>query len=273
MKRLREILFAVTFLACVLSLWSIGDAQSPPQRNGADTNLAAIKVTQMRPRWEVKSLGQSGATPGNTECHIAIAAAPADLVVRQRVFLNSTDGGSTESELGPNGGIVKLTNVAATAELKAVITVEFRPELGLPTAVKEKSFQSSTSGTIGLFQVLSDETTCFVDPTGWTRCGDYLTCQISSKHGDAQKSRIRHLLTTTGATSQLQTAEFVIVRDDDDPIEPTIRIAGRLGCLSSVVLGDFTVSELEVAGAVLPAWSGEKCQFVFRPSRPTLAAK
>ena len=153
---------------------------------------------------------------GNTEYHVAVAASSPDLVARQRVLLNSTDGGSTLSELGPDGGIVKLTNVAAAAGMTTVVTVEFLPALGLPALMRQYRSTATASGAIGLFQLLSDETTCFLDPGGWPRCGDYLTCQVTSgQAGVSQASQVLHLLKTAGGISQPQTAEFLVVRDND----------------------------------------------------------
>jgi hypothetical protein len=266
---------AVTVLFnCVLLLLSSAGAQPPAGRgNSSSRNLCAIIVKQLRPRWEEQSLGQSAATAGNTQYHVAVAATSPALVARQRVLLNSTDGSTTESELDPSGGIVKLTNVAAAAEVTTVVTVEFLPEFGLPALMKQFKSTAAASGTIGLFQLFSDETTCFVDPGGWPRWGDYLTCKVTSNGGAPPESDVQHLLKTAGAASQLQTAEFVMVRNESDPHEPVISIAGRLGGARASVVGVFTVSELESAGALVPIWVCSKGHVVFRPIGSSSAPK
>ena len=166
--------------------------------------------------------------------------------------------------MGPSGGIVKLTNVATAADVTVVVTVEFLPELGLKTMVKKFKSTSAASGSIGLFQLFSDETTCFVDPGGWQGRGNYLTCQVTSNDGSTSDSHVQHLVKTACGGSQLETAEFVIVRDNDDH-ELMISIAGQLGGAIPAIVGEFTVSELESAGAIVPVWVCDKGHVVFRP--------
>ena len=250
---------------CVL-LGSSSSVQPRPAPGTSNSqNLSSIIVKQLRPRWEEQSLGQSAATASSTEYHVAVAASPAELVARQRVLLNSTDGGTAASELGPSGGVVKLTNVALGAEITTVVTIEFLPELALPAMIKQYKSTATAAGAIALFQLFSDETTCFLDPGRWTRCNDYLTCRLTFGASVPQDSQILHLLKTSGATSQTQTAQFLVVRDSDAFPEPAISIAGRFGGASPRVIGTFTVSELENAGALIPSWAYDKCQIVLRP--------
>jgi hypothetical protein len=181
------------------------------------------------------------------------------------VFLNTSDGKSVVSEFGPAGGIVKLDNIAAGADITTVVTVEFVPKLGLPAFVKQFKGKADALGVIGLFQLFLDETTCFVDPTACPSYGDYLTCQLKYGTASSKQSQVVHLLKNAGSILQFETAEFVIVRDSTHVDEPAVEIAGRLLGAFANVLGTFTVSELEAAGALVPIWNCNKGHVVFRP--------
>lgn len=237
---------------------------NPPQDSASSSNLSAIVVKQMRPKWEVQSLGQSTATASDSEFHVAIAASSPDVVKRQRVNINSTDGGTTALEFGPEGGIAKLTKIAIDSSVTVLVTVEFVPELGLDAVIKQYKSTATSSGAIGLFQLLSDQKSCFVDPGAWPRNGDYLTCQLISKVGDKSDSKVKHLLKTAGSTVKLETSEFVVVCDKEEQ-EISVLLSGRLGGAVATVVGEFRIDELEEAGVLIPTWMNERCRIAFRP--------